>query len=106
MFATLVPIKTFPLPFPAGEQYEILLWYKCNEPDPAHGWLRELIVALPRVGDVDPAPMLLFLLQHLSTMTGPAEATGRSACSCLLHSEGRRRFQVRRLLQACPVPLA
>jgi LysR family nod box-dependent transcriptional activator len=48
MFATLMPIKTFPLPFPAHEQYEILLWHKRNEPDPAHAWLRQLIVALAR----------------------------------------------------------
>jgi LysR family nod box-dependent transcriptional activator len=48
MFATLMPIKTFPLPFPAQEQYEILLWHKRNEPDPAHAWLRQLIVALAR----------------------------------------------------------
>ena len=48
MFSTLVPIKTFPLPFPIGEQHEILLWHKRNEPDPAHAWLRELIVALAR----------------------------------------------------------
>src|ERR1700729_434377 len=38
MFAKLMPIKTFPLPFPAHEQYEILLWHKRNEPDPAHAW--------------------------------------------------------------------
>ena len=48
MFATLVPIKTFPLPFPAHEQHEILLWHKRHEPDPAHAWLRELIVTLAR----------------------------------------------------------
>ena len=48
MFATLVPIKTFPLPFPAGEQYDVLLWHKRNDPEPAHAWLRELIVALAR----------------------------------------------------------
>ena len=48
LFATLMPIKTFPLPFPVKEQYEILLWHKRNEPDPAHAWLRELIVNLAR----------------------------------------------------------
>jgi DNA-binding transcriptional LysR family regulator len=41
-----MPIKTFPLPFPIAQQYEILLWHKRHEPDPAHAWLRELIVSL------------------------------------------------------------
>jgi LysR family nod box-dependent transcriptional activator len=45
-----LPIKTFPLPFPAKEQHEILLWHKRNEPDPAHAWLRELIIELARTG--------------------------------------------------------
>ena len=48
LFSTLMPIKTFPLPFPVKDQYEILLWHKRNEPDPAHAWLRELIVNLAR----------------------------------------------------------
>jgi DNA-binding transcriptional LysR family regulator len=46
LFSSLMPIKTFPLPFPTGEHYEILLWHKRHEPDPAHAWLRELIIAL------------------------------------------------------------
>jgi LysR family transcriptional regulator, nod-box dependent transcriptional activator len=46
LFATSMKIKTFPLPFPAPEQYEILLWHKRHEPDPAHAWLRELVVEL------------------------------------------------------------
>jgi LysR family transcriptional regulator, nod-box dependent transcriptional activator len=48
MFATTVPMKIFPPPFPVPEQHEILLWHKRNEPDPAHAWLRELIIALAR----------------------------------------------------------
>jgi DNA-binding transcriptional LysR family regulator len=46
LFAATVPIKTFPLPFPQAEQHELLLWHKRHEPDPAHAWLRELIVQL------------------------------------------------------------
>jgi len=41
-------IKTFPFPFPIPEHYEILLWHKRHEPDPAHAWLRELIIELTR----------------------------------------------------------
>jgi LysR family transcriptional activator of mexEF-oprN operon len=47
LFSSL-PIKTFPLPFPSRDHNEILLWHKRNEPDPAHAWLRELIIALAR----------------------------------------------------------
>jgi LysR family transcriptional regulator, nod-box dependent transcriptional activator len=46
LFAATMPIKTFPLPFPQPEQHELLLWHKRHEPDPAHAWLRELIVQL------------------------------------------------------------
>jgi DNA-binding transcriptional LysR family regulator len=46
LFAPTVPIKTFPLPFETPAVHEILLWHKRNEPDPAHAWLRELIVRL------------------------------------------------------------
>jgi LysR family nod box-dependent transcriptional activator len=46
LFAATTPIKTFPVPFPQPEQYEVLLWHKRHEPDPAHAWLRELIVQL------------------------------------------------------------
>jgi DNA-binding transcriptional LysR family regulator len=41
-------IKTFPLPFDVAEHHEILLWHKRHEPDPAHAWLRELIIDLAR----------------------------------------------------------
>lgn len=43
-----VRIKTFPLPFEVAEHHEILLWHKRHEQDPAHTWLRELIVDLAR----------------------------------------------------------
>jgi LysR family transcriptional regulator, nod-box dependent transcriptional activator len=46
LFAAPQSIKTFPLPFPAPQQFEILLWHKRHEPDPAHAWLRELIIEL------------------------------------------------------------
>ena len=48
MAAAGAAIKTFPLPFPTPEQHELLLWHKRHEPDPAHAWLRELIIALSR----------------------------------------------------------
>lgn len=41
-------IKTFPLPFEMPDHHEILLWHKRHEPDPAHAWLRELIIDLAR----------------------------------------------------------
>ena len=46
MSAAAADIKTFPLPFPVPEQHEILLWHKRHEPDPAHAWLRDLIVSV------------------------------------------------------------
>jgi LysR family nod box-dependent transcriptional activator len=46
MFASTLPIKTFPLPFETPALHEILLWHKRNESDPAHAWLRELLVRL------------------------------------------------------------
>jgi len=46
LFPATMPIKTFPIPFPQPEQHELLLWHKRHEPDPAHAWLRELIVQL------------------------------------------------------------
>jgi len=45
-FAEIAPMKTFPLPFPTPDHYEILLWHKRYETDPAHAWVRELIVVL------------------------------------------------------------
>lgn len=48
MAAAGANIKTFPFPFPVPEQHEILLWHKRHEPDPAHAWLRDLIVSLAR----------------------------------------------------------
>jgi LysR family nod box-dependent transcriptional activator len=49
LFADTAPMKTFPLPFPVADHFEILLWHKRNESDPAHAWVRELIVALARI---------------------------------------------------------
>jgi LysR family transcriptional regulator, nod-box dependent transcriptional activator len=49
LFAASTPIKTFPLPFPTPDHHEILLWHKRNETDPAHAWVREVIVALAKI---------------------------------------------------------
>jgi DNA-binding transcriptional LysR family regulator len=46
IFLPLGQIKTFPLPFPAPVHHEILLWHKRHASDPAHQWLRALIVRL------------------------------------------------------------
>jgi DNA-binding transcriptional LysR family regulator len=46
MFASTLPVKTFALPFETEPLHEILLWHKRNELDPAHAWLRDLIVRL------------------------------------------------------------
>jgi LysR family nod box-dependent transcriptional activator len=46
MFAASLPIKTFPLPFEHPPMHEILLWHKRNEADPAHAWLRNLVIRL------------------------------------------------------------
>jgi LysR family transcriptional regulator, nod-box dependent transcriptional activator len=49
LFADSTPLKTFPLPFATPEHYEILIWHKRNQTDPAHAWVRELIVALSQI---------------------------------------------------------
>ena len=41
-------LKSFPTPFRTSTQHELLLWHKRHEPDPAHAWLRELIVQITR----------------------------------------------------------
>jgi LysR family transcriptional regulator, nod-box dependent transcriptional activator len=46
MFATTLPVKTLPLPFETPAMHEILLWHKRNDSDPAHAWLRNLVVRL------------------------------------------------------------
>lgn len=46
MFTDTVPLKTFPLPVETPLMHEILLWHKRNDSDPAHTWLRELVVRL------------------------------------------------------------
>ena len=38
--------QILPLPFEVPRTQEVLLWHKRHEPDPAHAWLRELIVKL------------------------------------------------------------
>jgi DNA-binding transcriptional LysR family regulator len=52
MFASTVPLKTFPLPFETESLHEILLWHKRNDTDPAHAWFRDQIVRLAL--DADP----------------------------------------------------
>jgi LysR family transcriptional regulator, nod-box dependent transcriptional activator len=44
----LLPLKSFPTPFHIPIQHELLLWHSRHEPDPAHAWLRELIVQIAR----------------------------------------------------------
>jgi DNA-binding transcriptional LysR family regulator len=46
MFASSLTIKTFPVPFETSALHEILLWHKRNDSDPAHAWLRDLVVRL------------------------------------------------------------
>ncbi len=45
MFASM-PVKTFPLPFEAPPLNEVLLWHKRNDSDPAHTWLRDMVIRL------------------------------------------------------------
>jgi LysR family transcriptional regulator, nod-box dependent transcriptional activator len=45
-FASSLPVKTFALPFETPALHEILLWHKRNDSDPAHTWLRDLVVRL------------------------------------------------------------
>src|SRR4029077_11470081 len=52
-FASTLPVKTFALPFATEPLHEILLWHKRNESDPAHAWLRNLIVRLTDDGATD-----------------------------------------------------
>ncbi len=46
MVSATMPIKTFSLPVETPTMHEILLWHKRNDSDPAHAWLRELVVRL------------------------------------------------------------
>jgi DNA-binding transcriptional LysR family regulator len=43
-----LPIKILKLPFDVPRTQEVLLWHKRHEPDPAHSWLRELIVRIAK----------------------------------------------------------
>lgn len=40
----VVKVKTFPMPFTAPEHFEVLLWHQRMDLDPAHAWLRSLIL--------------------------------------------------------------
>jgi DNA-binding transcriptional LysR family regulator len=42
------PIRILPLPFDVPRTQEVLLWHKRHESDPAHTWLRELVVRLAK----------------------------------------------------------
>ncbi|EQD40378.1 LysR family transcriptional regulator, partial [mine drainage metagenome] len=46
MAPTVMSLKSFPTPFPSSHHQELLLWHNRHEPDPAHAWLRELIVQI------------------------------------------------------------
>jgi DNA-binding transcriptional LysR family regulator len=48
LYEHALPIRILPLPFEVPRTQEVLLWHKRHEPDPAHAWLRELIVKLAR----------------------------------------------------------
>jgi DNA-binding transcriptional LysR family regulator len=48
MYIPSLPIKILPLPFEVPRTQEVLLWHKRHEADPAHTWLREMIVKLTR----------------------------------------------------------
>lgn len=49
LFSAVTPVRTFPVPFPTGEQYEVLLWHQRYQSDPAHAWLRDLILSVARM---------------------------------------------------------
>ncbi len=40
------PLKSFPTPFPGPIQHETLLWHRRPDRDPAHAWLRNLIITV------------------------------------------------------------
>ena len=48
LYAEALPIRMLPLPFEVPHTQEVLLWHKRHESDPAHTWLREMIVKLTR----------------------------------------------------------
>jgi DNA-binding transcriptional LysR family regulator len=56
MFTAAFPVKAFPLPFEMEPLHEVLLWHKRNETDPAHAWLRDLIVRLTLNADPEEFP--------------------------------------------------
>jgi DNA-binding transcriptional LysR family regulator len=50
MLPQTLHIKTFPLPFATPPSHEILLWHKRHDSDPAHAWLRDLVIGLAQEG--------------------------------------------------------
>jgi len=48
IFLPGLPIKILKLPFEVPRTQEVLLWHKRHEPDPAHSWLREMIVKIAK----------------------------------------------------------
>ena len=48
LYLDALPIRVLPLPFEVPHTQEVLLWHKRHEADPAHTWLREMIVKLTR----------------------------------------------------------
>jgi len=42
----LSPLKSFSIPFSTPLQHELLLWHNRHDADPAHAWLRKLIVEI------------------------------------------------------------
>jgi LysR family transcriptional regulator, nod-box dependent transcriptional activator len=46
MIPAILQVKTFPVPFATPPLHEILLWHKRHDSDPAHAWLRELVIRL------------------------------------------------------------
>ncbi len=46
MCASTLPIQPYGLPFETPPLHEVLIWHKRNESDPAHTWLRDLLVQL------------------------------------------------------------
>ena len=41
-------IRILPVPFPVPEHHEVLLWHQRMESDPAHAWLRDLVIEVAR----------------------------------------------------------
>lgn len=57
LFSGVTPIRTFAVPFPTHEQHELLLWHQRHRTDPAHAWIRDLIVSVARADQAAPSAM-------------------------------------------------